>query len=526
MHEVLDFIFKPISWLEASMAWSPGDEELSQMERALTIGISALLLLFVLVVLAGFALYALLAKVELSAEDLLKQTWRTTDLEELERAAYVHVWVSWVLTGFRAKTGVRLESSPPPPPDLPPTRPGRTVRTCRWVLRFVVGFVTGVGRLVPSLFRWPTSALLIYVIAGVVWVVYRPDIAALVDASVTAVGPFVTATGIALFTLVVTILAVQADHGVTPRRRGRNQYMRDRAAQHETLLANLRATALSTAKALWSLAEEVGNDRKFLAHGSVTIPTCDRFFVYDGIVQESSGHARWKTVPSFGGLWPPRIIDKTLSIDKAIERFEQELSHRHKRAANRLSAPQALETANELLLSLHTATTTALEPQALVRQAPRRARRMLARARFLWGPLSDNPSASLALARITAENLVDEFRRAAALTLEAQACADAHLACSTEGPDPFQEPTDADQGSHQTSAHTSAEQASRRIQRLIDAEHARLLTEEITPLFEETFDLQWEILCLAAECEFFADAVAQAQHPDSLWERIAQRFGH
>lgn len=315
---LLDWLFAPVSWVARALATLAELPGLPATFWGVLICFAVATVISVSVsVIAAFAVHELLFRVHTWSEGIYRWSLHGADLKRVQAAAERYERGARLLRRARSWTGIRSEPSPRQRPQIPwPDRGAGDPRAVRACVRIALVLPTAFRMTVVGLFAWARSPVGAYLGLGSIWVVLRPDLTQPAQ-SVWEISRSLTTTGsLAIAGVVTAVLAVALDHGLGPRRRGRNAYLRSSSEQAEALLAAIAEPCPAVIKALDRTVDRIVESHWPVLDSALKHATGDHFHLASGI--------RVRAVPSETRSRPYHDFFRVdWTADQPLRRFRQ-----------------------------------------------------------------------------------------------------------------------------------------------------------------------------------------------------------
>lgn len=303
MSQFADWVFAPVGWLADWADWADVGWAADAPSVAGLFLISSMVLLLVSMC-AAFAVYEVLRWLEVVAERVSRWAVRGGDVQGLRREAVRYVAVTSVLSALRGRTGVRMGSSRSRSTNLDPWLTSRRTRAAVRVRRLLAAPVV-VVRLAWFVLRWLGTPVGLYLALGSAWVLLQPE-TALVSVGRWITGlwdQMATPSGVAIVAALLAAAAVGLDHGLTSRIRGRNTFLRERAATATASLEQVRQVAIDLRDSVNRLVEDHVSLYPEIVTTAVEHATWDSFTVREGqVVRQGDAtlrRFRWRRWPDW-----------------------------------------------------------------------------------------------------------------------------------------------------------------------------------------------------------------------------------
>lgn len=286
----IDWLFLPLTWLVGRLIAQTGESLPPGVE-----GVATVFLWTSMVAFSGVVCFSILASLVLRwtdahVEDAIRWSIKGSDLSTYMRFAARYVGLQSTLMRIHGWTGVTWGTSPHRSDQIPGIAKSSVTRQ---VVRRLLALPIGISLVLRTAWAWVRHPVGAYVLAGALWMPYRPGFEAAVQGGKGLVASLAAPQGMAVLAVLFAAAAVALDHGLTPRIRGRNLFQQQQAAAAEELLQEMRSVAQSFAKHLQAGLDSVIRTRDRILGSAVEHVTQGSFTVHDGRVRESSGRSQW-----------------------------------------------------------------------------------------------------------------------------------------------------------------------------------------------------------------------------------------
>lgn len=275
----IDWLFRPLVWFIHRLVETSGESLPAGLEGvAMIFMVTSLFTLFGIVSFS-FVSSALLRRTDWALETAFRWSTRGSDLEVHAAAATRYVAVHALIMKIHRWTGVVL-GSPPERSERLRTKEGR--RISRALVRALLSIPHAVGlalRFVWGWVRYPAGA---YILAGALWMQYRPDVEAALNSGKGLVAAVATPQGLTVLAVIFAGATVMLDHGLTPRVRGRNAFQQRLAVDAEGRLHALVPLAKAMVTHLESGLDQVVRTHDSVGASAVEHATKGTFSLLDG----------------------------------------------------------------------------------------------------------------------------------------------------------------------------------------------------------------------------------------------------
>lgn len=275
----IDWLFQPLTWLVQRLVEASGESMPTGLEGVASIFLVTSVIVFFAIVTCSFLASALLLRTDRALETAFRWSTRGSDLKVHAATAARYVAMHALLVKIHRWTGVVLGA---PDEGSERIRDDGGLRLSRSLVRALLSVPEGVGvalRFAWGWIRYPVGA---YLLAGAIWIQYRPGLDAAVNGGKGLLAALATPQGLAVLTAIFAGATVMLDHGLTPRVRGRNAFQQQQALEAERKLHTLVPLAKSMASHLASGLDQVVRTHESVGASAVEHVTNGEFSVLDG----------------------------------------------------------------------------------------------------------------------------------------------------------------------------------------------------------------------------------------------------
>lgn len=294
VERVAEIVFAPLAWVAHRLQQNGDDIPDNLLGVAVLFALCSVATVTV-AALIGWLAHGALERISRRLNLALKATCRGAHQDHIRDAAELFVRYDRALGALRARTGVHYSVVPPPPGTL--GKKGSLAERLRLLLAGeVVAIPARVTSGLGALARWLRHPVGAYLAAGSSWAVLRPDLGSLADRIATGADGVASPTGIAVLAASAAAAAVTLDHGLAPRLRGRNGYVRETAVEAEQILGSMRVECERVVEMLDDAINEVIGAHRSVVGSAVEFATAGACLVLDGTVTGSAPQRRRVTV--------------------------------------------------------------------------------------------------------------------------------------------------------------------------------------------------------------------------------------
>ncbi len=234
----------------------------------------------------GFAMHAILERLDIGLLRILRWSARGTDVGTLRRATERYLTLSSVLSRWRTWTGVAYVPARSAPRRLPSPQSSRPQQAFRALVRLILAVPAGALLMLRGTWAWVTYPLGAYLLLGSVWVTIHPDLVIAAGTAAAVWGALSSPYALAILGVLLAAATVSLDHGLTARLRGRNAFRRERAAHAEETLAAMRAGCNDVLDAIDRGLDEIVDATEVVVRTALAHATADEYMLIEGRVEK------------------------------------------------------------------------------------------------------------------------------------------------------------------------------------------------------------------------------------------------
>ena len=275
----IDWLFRPLTWLIQVLVEASGESMPAGLEGVASIFLVTSVIVFFAIVSCSFLASALLLSTDRALATAFRWSTRGSDLKVHAAAAARYVAMHALLVKIHRWTGVVLGA---PNEGSERIRDNGGHRLSRSLVRLMLSVPQGVGVVLRFAWGWIRYPVGAYLLAGAVWMQYRPGLDAAVNDGKGLLAALATPQGLAVLAAILAGATVMLDHGLTPRVRGRNAFQQQQAVEAERRLHALVPLAKSMASHLESGLDEMVRTHEIVGASAVERVTHGDFSVLDG----------------------------------------------------------------------------------------------------------------------------------------------------------------------------------------------------------------------------------------------------
>lgn len=350
MSGALDWLFLPLRMLATWLLGQPEVAEVPPVLLTVALFLTACFVVTVAFMLGAVSSFYALLWTEDVIESAHQRLVRGSTVAGYRRAANRFVRYRNLLRGMRRRTGVSASVSRSRDVEVLSAVPrvGLIKRTVCEGLLFAPIALVGAVRAVGNFLR---TRLGIYLLAGSAWVGFGLRRIPGQDAVMLRAHEAASPEGVGLLALLVAAAAVLLDHGLTPRLRSRNEYIKTAGVEAEGCLHRLALHSRTWAYEIDEAVEEVVRRLDAILSAAVEIASDDRSTAYSGKVQEDGGRRfGWRNslgsgeddpivraIGSAGAEWAPGSAVAARFALMVSELSRPEVAHAVRKQAPRLA---------------------------------------------------------------------------------------------------------------------------------------------------------------------------------------------